>query len=107
MLRDDEYAPLIHRFLALLEEGDSTSQAARKINRSRMWVWRIIAKSKSGQALAWIAEEFERIRCKNARCDICSTPLKGEWIKLKEDDLITLDFCGELCRSAWVDVEEN
>lgn len=108
MLQDEDYASTMHKFLALIEEeGHSTTQAARKVQRSRMWIWRIVAKSREGEALAWIAQEYDRVRLKNMRCDICSSPLAvGSWVKYREGTM-GFDFCGPVCKAAWIEAGEE
>ena len=101
------YAPEVHMVLYFMErERMSVAQASQQVGKYRSWTYRRIVASRCGDAPGWIAEEWDRIRGANRRCDLCSDPIAhGVDLRVREDGM-AFDFCGQDCMTAWTDAEE-
>ena len=102
---ESDYAPTMHQVLSLIEGGLSSTQAAARVNRSRHWVWRLVRKSRHGEAMGWIASEWDRIRANNRRCDLCSSPIANGDMVPHKDGVLHFEFCGDTCKAHWLEGE--
>lgn len=101
-----DYAPEVHLIMYLMErEGKAAAQAARELGKSRDWVYRRVKASRNGSSPKWIAEEWDRIRHGNPRCDLCLDPIPIGTKEHINEDGGRLEFCKPGCRQQWIEME--
>ena len=101
-----DLAPEFHMILYFLErEKMSVAQASQQVGRYRSWAYRRVQESREGLAPTWIAEEWDRIRRVNLRCDLCGDPIPVGASHRIAEGRMSLYFCSGAHESEWTKME--